>query len=476
MKDENINPDGTKRGLENRQVQMIALGGVIGTGLFLGAGTTIAKTGPSILLVYMLMGLFFFLLMRAIGEMLYNDPNQHTFIAFISKYVGDKAGYFSGWTYWIGLVFTAMSELIAVSTYVKFWFPHIPTAIVQIVFLVAIAAVNLIAVKVFGEAEFWFAMIKIIAILALIVTGVFMLFTNFKTPGGHVSVSNITNGFSFFPHGVSGFVGALPMVFFSFMGMEFIGITTAETKNPHHVLPKAINGTLFRIVIFYIGALAVIMTIYPWRSLSASQSPFVQVFSLVGIRAAAAIINFVVLTASASAFNSFLYSSGRHFYQLANDSNGKFMTKFRKISKNGIPARAVIFSAILILIAPALSSFNSITGVFAIISSTTSDLYLIVYALTVVAHYRYRQSADFNAHGFMMPAYKVFDPMLLVFFVVVYGSLFVNGSGTIPAIIGIVWCLGFGFIASREKSTRATATDFSQVNSAYNLHGNKERF
>lgn len=451
--DTNINPDGTKRSLKNRHVQMIALGGTIGTGLFLGASTTISKTGPSILLVYAVMGIFFFLMMRAIGEMLYNDPQQHTFIAFISKYLGTKTGYFSGWTYWIGLVFVGMAELTAVSTYVQFWFPNIPAWLIQIIFLVLITSINLIAVKLFGEAEFWFSMIKITAILAMIVTGIFMLFTDFKTPGGHVSLTNISNGFSFFPNGVHNFIGAFPMVFYSFMGMEFIGITTAETQNPQKVLPKAINGTIFRILLFYIGAITVIMAIYPWRSLSASQSPFVQVFSLIGIRAAATIINFVVLTAASSAFNSFLYSAGRNFYQLARESNSSFMKKFRTVSSNAVPARSILLTASLILIAPIISSFSSTASVFALISSTTSNLYLIVYALTLLAHYKYRQSADFNAHGFLMPAYKIFDPMIIIFFIIVYASLFLNGSGSVPALLGIIWCIGFGFISSREKST-----------------------
>ncbi len=414
-KQTNINADGTKRTLSNRHVQMIALGGTIGTGLFLGASTSIKKTGPSIILVYIIIGAFFFLMMRGIGEMLYQDPSQHTFIAFITRYLVDRTGYFAGWTYWIGLVCVGMAELTATANYVQFWFPHVPGWLIQIVFLAILTAVNLIAVRLFGEAEFWFSTIKIIAILAMIATGFFLLFSHFKTPTGTVTLSNVTSNFTLFPNGVNNFIGAFPMVFFAFLGMEFIGITTAETKNPHKVLPKAINEIIVRILIFYIGALFVIMLIYPWRSLSTTQSPFVQVFSLVGLRAAAAVINFVVLTSSVSALNSMIYSSGRHFFQLAIESHGPFMKHFQKISTHGVPALAILISTGCVLLSPLLSVLPGVSNAFSLIASATSDLYLIVYALTIVAHYRYRRSADFLPDGFLMPAYKVVDPLLIVF-------------------------------------------------------------
>ncbi|GAT17951.1 amino acid permease [Secundilactobacillus silagei] len=452
-KQTDINADGTKRALSNRHVQMIALGGTIGTALFLGASTSIKKTGPSIIFVYMITGIFFFLMMRGMGEMLYADPSQHTFIAFISRYLGKRTGYFAGWTYWINLICVGMAELTAIANYVQFWLPHAPSWLIQIIFLALLASVNLIAVRLFGEAEFWFALIKIIAILAMIATGFFLLFTHFKTSSGAVSLTNITSGFTLFPNGIKNFISAFPMVFFAFCGMEFVGITTAETKNPRKVLPKAINEIIFRILIFYVGALFVIMLIYPWRSLSTSQSPFVQVFSLIGLRAAAAVVNFVVLTSAASSINSVIYSAGRHFYQLSLDSNGSFMQHFNHISSHGVPARGILISVTLCLLAPLLSLLPGISNVFALIAAACSDLYLIVYALTIAAHYRYRQSADFLPNGFLMPAYKIIDPLLIVFFGIVYLSLFLDANNQIPAILGIVWCAVFGFFASREKST-----------------------
>ncbi len=449
------NEDGTRRELSNRHVQMIAIGGTIGTGLFLGASSSIQKTGPSIVLVYMILGFIFFLMMRGIGEMMYADPSQHTFISFIAKYLGKRTGYFALWTYWLGVLFVAMAELTAVSKYVQFWFPHWQTWTIQLVVLAVLMSINLIAVRLFGEAEFWFAMIKITAIVVMIVVGLGMVFMNFKTPVGHASFSNITTGFSMFPKGFGSFVAAFPMVFFSFQGMEFIGITTAETANPRKVLPKVINEILLRVLIFYVGAIVVIMAIYPWNSLDPHTSPFVQVFELAGLKAAAAVINFVVLTAAASALNSYLYSAGRHFYQIALDSNAKPFRPFRKIAKTGIPARAIIISAALVLVGPILNSLPQIADAFAFITSVSSDMYIIVYLLTMMAHRKYRQSADFDPQGFLMPAYKLTSPMVIAFFAVVYLSLLVTGDGLWPALGGIVWTIAFMGIQYLTSSMRS---------------------
>lgn len=455
------NPDGTVRGLKKKHVQMIAIGGTIGTGLFLGAGNSIAKTGPSILVVYAILGAFFFLMMRGIGEMLYADPTQHTFVSFISRYVGAGAGYFAGWSYWIGLTFVAMAELTAVSTYVKFWFPGWHTWLIQIVFLAILTLVNLVAVKIFGETEYWFAMIKIIAILAMIATGLFLIFTGFEAPaaGGHTiaSFGNIIHNFELFPNGPAMFFAAFPMVFFAFQGMEFVGITTAETQNPRQVLPRAINTIIFRILIFYLGAMIIIMSIINWHVIAKTpgQSPFVMVFELAGFKAAATVINFVVLTSAASALNSALYSAGRHFYQLAKESNTTIMTPFGKISKLGIPANAIIFTAALVLFSPIISALPQITSAFSFITAISSNMYIIVYGLTMYAHRKFRESADFLPDGFKMPGYKVTSPLTLLFFVAIYFSLFFQSDTRMSAIGAIIFTVVFGtLVHQRFKNTK----------------------
>ena len=443
--------NGMVRGLQNRHVQLIAIAGTIGTGLFLGAGRSLSLTGPSIILVYMLTGAFMYLMMRAIGEMLYMDPDQHTFINFITKYLGKGWGYFSGWSYWVSLVFLGMAEITAVSNYVQLWFPNWPAWQIQIVFLALLSCVNLIAVKVFGEVEFWFGMIKIVTILALIAKGIFMVTTNFETPAGHASLTNITSGFQMFPNGWVKFVMAFQMVFFAYQAIEFVGITTSETANPRQVLPKAIKEIPIRIVIFYVGALLAIMAIFPWQQLPVNKSPFVTVFQMVGIKWAAGLINFVVLTAAASSLNSTLYSTGRHLYQIAKETpNSKVMNrlKLNSLSRMGIPSRAIIFSAIVVAVSAFINVLPGVSDAFALITASSSGVYIAIYILTMLAHLKYRKSKEFMPDGFVMPAYKVLNPLTIVFFLFVFVCLFLQESTYIGAIGATIWIILFGIYSN----------------------------
>ena len=443
--------NGMVRGLQNRHVQLIAIAGTIGTGLFLGAGRSLSLTGPSIILVYMLTGAFMYLMMRAIGEMLYMDPDQHTFINFITKYLGKGWGYFSGWSYWVSLVFLGMAEITAVSNYVQLWFPNWPAWQIQIIFLALLSCVNLIAVKVFGEVEFWFGMIKIVTILALIATGIFMVTTNFETPAGHASLTNITSGFQMFPNGWVKFVMAFQMVFFAYQAIEFVGITTSETANPRQVLPKAIKEIPIRIVIFYVGALLAIMAIFPWQQLPVNKSPFVTVFQMVGIKWAAGLINFVVLTAAASSLNSTLYSTGRHLYQIAKETpNSKVMNrlKLNSLSRMRIPSRAIIFSAIVVAVSAFINVLPGVSDAFALITASSSGVYIAIYILTMLAHLKYRKSKEFMPDGFVMPAYKVLNPLTIVFFLFVFVCLFLQESTYIGAIGATIWIILFGIYSN----------------------------
>ncbi|MCP9068738.1 amino acid permease [Streptococcus parasanguinis] len=443
--------NGMVRGLQNRHVQLIAIAGTIGTGLFLGAGRSLSLTGPSIILVYMLTGAFMYFMMRAIGEMLYMDPDQHTFINFITKYLGKGWGYFSGWSYWVSLVFLGMAEITAVSNYVQLWFPNWPAWQIQIIFLALLSCVNLIAVKVFGEVEFWFGMIKIVTILALIATGIFMVTTNFETPAGHASLTNITNGFQMFPNGWVKFVMAFQMVFFAYQAIEFVGITTSETANPRQVLPKAIKEIPIRIVIFYVGALLAIMAIFPWQQLPVNKSPFVTVFQMVGIKWAAGLINFVVLTAAASSLNSTLYSTGRHLYQIAKETpNSKVMNrlKLNSLSPMGIPSRAIIFSAIVVAVSAFINVLPGVSDAFALITASSSGVYIAIYILTMLSHLKYRKSKEFMPDGFVMPAYKVLNPLTIVFFLFVFVCLFLQESTYIGAIGATIWIILFGIYSN----------------------------
>ncbi len=454
------NADGTLRSLSNRHVQMIAIGGTIGTGLFLGAGSTISATGPSVILIYAVMGVFFFFMLRALGEMFYSDPNHHTFVSFITKYLGPAAGNFAGWSYWIGLLFACMAELTAVGTYFQYWFPHAPLWLVELIFLGALTLLNLTAARLFGETEFWFAMIKIIAIISMILTGVFLVATHAKTPVGYASLASMTENFKLAPNGTYAFFTAFPMVFFSFAGIEFVTITIGEAEDPHQVIKKAVNETLLRILVFYIGTLTVIMCVVPWRSVSASSSPFVQVFQLAGFTTAASVLNFVVLTSAASALNSTIFSAGRHFFQLAQEaSQGSWLKeKFAKIAPNGVPARGIAISVLFALIAPILSFSNTAIEAFSMVAGATSDIFILVYVLALLAHRKYRKSSDFMEDGFKMPFYQVTSPLTIAFFLIIFFSLFFVKEDIFGASLATAWVIFFGsfcYFHQRAKDKRA---------------------
>ncbi|CAK1224318.1 amino acid permease [Fructobacillus fructosus] len=435
------------KGLQNRHVQLIAIGGTIGTGLFMGAGNSIHFAGPGILAVYAIIGAMMFIMMRAMGEMLYQDPSQPTFIAYMTKYLGNRVGFFARWSYWLTMIFFGMAELTAIGKYVQFWFPSMPEWLIQIIFLVALTGVNLIAVALFGEMEFWFSMIKVIAILALIVTGLMMAFGHFQTPVGTVSFGNVFNHFSLVPNGWGNFINSFQMVMFAFVGMEFIGMTVAETKDPRKILPKAINQIPFRVLFFYLGALFVIMTIYPWKQIPAHQSPFVMVFELVGLKGAAAIINFVVLTAAASSFNSILFSTSRNFYSLAKESRAKFLQPFTKLSSRGLPAKALLFSSLISVSSAVISSIPAINDAFVFVTSAATDLFLMIYIMILWAYWEYRKSSSYMPNGFLLKAPKFFVPLAVIFFVFVYVTLFFNDSSVVPAIGATVWLVVFGIVS-----------------------------
>lgn len=463
-----------ERGLSNRHVQFIAIGGTIGTGLFLGSGKSISLTGPSIIFVYILVGVIMFFLMRAIGEMMYRDPSQHTFINFITRYLGNGWGHFAGWTYWAALVLLGMTEITAVSTYFITFFDTFGIDLthwkwlIELCFLVSLVSINLIAVKVFGEVEFWFSMIKITLICAMIATAVVMIVIGYHypavqihgvdhvSPAGHAGFDNLFANFSFAPNGWMAFLMSFQMVFFAYEMIEFVGVTVSETKNPRKVLPKAINEIIVRVLIFYVGALVAIMCIVPWTSFKPNEdgsfaSPFIMVFQYAGLNWASALVFFVVITAASSALNSLLYSAGRHLYQLSEVSPNPMLNKLGKVSDRKVPARAILVSAALILLSPIVNAIPGVSGAFVLFSSASSAVFLFIYILTLLAHRRYRRSADFIADGFVMPAWKVLNTVAIVFFVFIYLTLFLADDTRSSAIAGLVWLIGFGgFSVLRE--------------------------
>ena len=441
-----------KRGLKNRHVQLIALGGTIGTGLFLGSGKSIHLAGPSIVLAYLLTGIICFLLMRAMGELLLSDLKTHSFIDFIAKYLGEEVGFVTGWTYWICWITIAMADVTASGLYVKYWFPDIPQWLPGFVILLLLLFANLITVAMFGEMEFWFALIKIIAIVFLILVGVVMVVNGWKTPQGHASLLNLVNYGGFFSPKLTGFIKSFQMVTFGFIGIEMIGVTASETENPKVVIPKAINEIPLRIILFYVGSLTALMAIYPWNDISTAQSPFVQVFKNVGISFAAGIINFVVLTAAASACNSSIFSTGRMMFALTCKGKSKFAKKMSQVSNRMVPANAVKFSTFVIALAVLANFVVPNASLFQFISSVATTCFLFIWGAIIVAHLRYKKNkAGKEKTTFTMPWYPVTDYLVLLFLAFVCVVMCLEKTTLLALIAAVIWFVILAVIVKKMK-------------------------
>ena len=431
------------RGLKSRHVQLIALGGTIGTGLFLGSGKSIQLAGPSIVLAYLITGAICFLLMRAMGELLLSDLKSHSFIDFIERYLGKDIGFITGWTYWVCWITIAMADVTASGMYIHYWFPHIPEWIPGFIILAILLALNLITVALFGETEFWFALIKVIAIVALIVIGIVLVVIGYETPSGHASVMNLVDYGGLFPKGLGGFLMSFQMVTFGFIGIEMIGVTASETQDPKTVIPKAINEIPLRIIIFYVGSLLALMCIYPWRSITPDQSPFVQVFENIGIPAAAGIINFVVLTAAASACNSSIFNTGRMVFSLTYKEKGRFAKKMSKLSRHQVPANAIRFSTAVIALTVVANLVIPNTSLFTFISSVATTCFLFIWGAIVVAHLKYRKElkakGQKNESNFKMPLYPASDYAVLLFLAFVCVIMCFEKATLIALLASLVW-------------------------------------
>ncbi|MBA8837721.1 amino acid permease [Ochrobactrum sp. RH2CCR150] len=413
------------RNLSNRHLQLIAIGGAIGTGLFMGSGKTISLAGPSILLVYAVIGFMLFFVMRALGEILLSNLEYRSFADFAGDYLGPWAQFFTGWTYWLCWIVTGVADVVAVSGYVSFWFPELALWIPALGLIFTLLALNLPTVRNFGEIEFWFALIKIVAIVGLIIAGVYMLSTGFTLPNGsQASVAHLWNHGGFFPNGFLGFVAGFQIAVFAFVGIELVGTAAAETKDPVRNLPKAINSIPIRVVLFYLGALFVIITVIPWDQVDPSSSPFVAMFSLAGLGIAAHVVNFVVLTSATSSANSGIYSTSRMIYGLA---TSKLAPKaLGKLNNRKVPVNALFFSCIFLLAGVVLLyAGQSIIEAFTIVTTISALLFIFIWSIILASYLQYRRKRpDLHEKStFKMPGGRAAVVMVFAFFAFILWAL-----------------------------------------------------
>ncbi|HUE32766.1 MAG TPA: amino acid permease [Mycobacterium sp.] len=448
-----------RRGLSNRHIQLIAIGGAIGTGLFMGSGRTISHAGPAVVLVYGIIGFFVFFVLRAMGELLLSNLNYKSFVDFSADLLGPAAGFFVGWSYWFAWIATGIAEVVAIAGYSKFWWPDVPAWLPALVIGVLILLFNLFSVRNFGEVEFWFALIKVAAIVCFIGVGAILLATNFVSPqGNRATIANLWNDGGFFANGFMGVVSGFEIAFFAFVGVELVGTAAAETVNPRRTLPRAINAVPLRVAIFYIGALLAILTVIPWRQFTGGESPFVMMFSLAGLAAAASIVNFVVITAAASAANSGVFSTGRMLFGLADE--GSAPTAFRRLNRGGVPALALVLSAALLLTSiPLLYVNGSVMDAFTLVTTVSSLLFMFVWAMIVVSYlvYRRRHPQRHADSAYKMPAGVMMCWAILAFFAFVIWTLCTERETAVALAWFPLWflVLAAGWLIVRRRPDRA---------------------
>ncbi|MEJ2768317.1 amino acid permease [Mycetohabitans sp. B46] len=443
-----------QRGLENRHIQLIALGGTIGTGLFLGVAQTIKMAGPSVLLGYALAGGIAFLILRQLGEMVVDEPVAGSFSYFANKYCGSFAGFLSGWNYWVLNSLVCMAELSAVGLYIQYWWPHIPTWASALAFFAIVNAINLSSVKFYGEIEFWFSIVKVIAIIGMIAFGTYLLVSG--TAGAQASVTNLWRHGGFLPNGIGGLVMSMAIIMFSFGGLEFVGMTAAEAQEPHKSIPRATNQVIYRILIFYMGALGVLLSLYPWQEVVTGGSPFVMIFHALNSNFVAAALNIVVLSAALSVYNSGVYSNSRMLYALAQQGNAPRAVCM--VNRRGVPLAALSVSAAVTGICVAIN-YVMPNKAFELLMGLVVSALLINWAMISLIHLKFRhdkrklgQETSFASIGYPFANY-----LCLLFLAAIVVIIYLTPDLRISVYLIPIW-LAVLSIGYRFRQTGATAT------------------
>lgn len=448
---------GLKRGLSSRHIRFMALGSAIGTGLFMGSSGAIQTAGPAVLIAYIIGGAAVFMVMRALGEMIVRHPVSGSFGQYASRYIHPFAGFLVGWTFAFEMFLVAVFDATAIGLYMRFWFPGVSQWVWVLAVVFFIAAINLVGVKVFGELEFWFALIKIVAIIVLIAAGTAVILFGFGIAGhDQMGPQNLVDHGGFMPHGIWGLLASFTIVMFAFGGIEIIGVTAGEAQNPKKVLPKAINSVPVRILLFYVLTLGVIMMIQPWTDITGDTSPFVSIFESLGFQAAAAVFNVILITAALSAMNADIFGAGRMIHGLA--EQGQAPKSFIKTTRNGVPIMTVISMIIALLIGVVLNFFYPDQVLF-LLGALATFATVMVWLVILIAHIRMKREIAREQRlpsEFPVPLWPVASYLTVGFilFVIVMVGIVPDSR---PALwVGLIWvgvltlCY-FGFIRGKGR-------------------------
>ncbi|WP_328391736.1 amino acid permease [Nocardia sp. NBC_00416] len=347
---------GYHKSLRPRQLQMIAIGGAIGTGLFLGAGSRLHDAGPGLFLVYAVCGIFVFFILRALGELVLHRPSSGSFVSYAREFYGEKLAFAVGWMYFFHWCMTGIVDITAIATYVHFWgaFEVIPQWTIALIALAIVLAINMVSVKWFGELEFWAALIKVVALVAFLIIGTVFLAGRFDIEGNPTGFSVISDNGGLFPAGLLPLVVVTTGVVFAYAAVELVGTAAGEAENPEKIMPRAINSVIARIALFYVGSLVLLGLLLPYTVFKSGESPFVTFFSRIGIDGAGSVMNLVVLTAAFSSLNAGLYSTGRILRSMS--MNGSAPKIASRMSTTGVPYVGILATGAIALVGVGLNA------------------------------------------------------------------------------------------------------------------------
>ncbi|RXS88071.1 amino acid permease [Streptomyces sp. TM32] len=452
-------PDGLQAGLKNRHLSMIAIGGVIGAGLFVGSGAGIAAAGPGILLSYALTGLLVVLVMRMLGEMAAASPTSGSFSAYADRALGRWAGFTIGWLYWFFWSVVLAVEATAAASILTGWVPAVPQWAWALLVMIVLTGTNLISVGSFGEFEFWFAGIKVVAIVVFIVVGALAIFG--LPPGDDpVGVANLTGHGGFLPHGPGAILSGMLLVVFSFMGSEIVTLAASEAPNPVQAVRKAVNSVIWRIALFYLGSIGVIVTLLPWNDKAVAKSPYVAVLESLDIPYAGTVMDIVVLTAVLSCLNSGLYTASRMAFSLG--ERGDAPKSFATVNKGGVPAVATYASVAFGFIAT-IFSYTSKDTVFQFLLNSSGAVALFVWLVICFSQLRMRRTIEretperLTVRMWLYP-WLTYATIAMIVFVV--GYMFYDPDGRkqmVLSVIAAVVVLAVGLLLERRRPRKQDA-------------------
>lgn len=454
---------GYHKGLKNRQVQMIALGGAIGTGLFLGAGGRLASAGPGLFVVYGICGIFVFLILRALGELVLHRPSSGSFVSYSREFFGEKLAFVAGWMYVLNWSMTGIVDTTAIAHYCHYWkaFHVVPQWSLALIALILVLSMNLISVKAFGELEFWASLIKVLALVTFLVIGTVFLVGRFKVDGHDTGPGLWDSHNGLLPAGLLPLVLVTSGVVFAYAAIELVGIAAGETANPEKIMPRAINSVVFRIAVFYIGSTILLGLLLPYTAYRDHVSPFVTFFSKIGFSGAGSVMNVVVLTAALSSLNAGLYSTGRILRSMAINGSGPKFTA--PMSKNGVPYGGILLTSAVGLLGIVLNAVKP-SQAFEIVLHIAAVGIVFAWGTIVASQlqlYRLAKAGRLQRPDFRMPLAPYSGYVTLAFLVgVVVLMLFdkVQGPWLLGAMtIGVPGLFGGWFLVRRR--VRAAALD-----------------